>query len=64
MLQTRLSVRTVHSHTHKHADAAHVALLRARHKRPSGRRATEQREKLASPEVEHWLLPGTRCASL
>src|SRR5262245_39619004 len=28
------------------------------------RRAAEQRDELAAPEVEHGLLPGTRCASL
>jgi hypothetical protein len=59
--QTRLSVRTVHGHTHKHADAAHAfGLLRARRNRPRGRCAGQQRDELASPEVEHGLLPGTR----
>ena len=48
----------------EHADAPHtLALLRARRERPS-RRAAEQRDELASPEVEHGLLPGTRYASL
>jgi hypothetical protein len=38
--------------------------LPARGERPRGRRTAEQREELASSEVEHGLLPGTRCASL
>jgi predicted dithiol-disulfide oxidoreductase (DUF899 family) len=63
--QTRLSVRTVRGHTHKHAHATHAfGLLRARRNRPRGRCAGQQRDELASPEVEHGLLPGTRCASL
>jgi hypothetical protein len=41
----------------------HRWLVRARRERPRGR-AAEQRDELASSEVEHGLLPGTRCASL
>ena len=40
-----------------------LAMLRARRQRP-GSRATEQRDELASPDVEHGLLPGTRYPSL
>src|SRR5262249_31182037 len=39
-------------------------LLRARRERPRRRCAAEQRDQLASSEVEHGLLPGTRCAIL
>jgi hypothetical protein len=39
------------------------ALLRPGRERPR-RRPAEQRDELASPYVEHGLLPGTRCASL
>src|SRR5262245_56701465 len=45
------------------ADHRH-RLLRAHRERPRNRRAAEQRKELASPYVEHGLLPGTRCASL
>jgi hypothetical protein len=38
-------------------------LLRARRERPR-RRAAEERDEIAAPEVEHGLLPATRCASL
>src|SRR5260370_41404515 len=39
-------------------------LLRRRSERPRSCRPAEQRDELASSEVEHGLLPGTRCASL
>jgi hypothetical protein len=45
------------------ADHPDRRLLRARRQRPRCR-AAEQREELASSDVEHGLLPGTRCASL
>src|SRR5262249_15254213 len=45
-------------------DDRHRRLLRARRERPRCCRAAEQRQELASSEVEHGLLPGTRCASL
>jgi len=32
-------------------------LLRTRRKRPRGYRAAEQRDELAPPHTEHWLLP-------
>src|SRR5215472_10784693 len=38
--------------------------LRACRERPYRGCAAEQRDELASSEVEHGLLPGTRCASL
>ncbi len=41
-----------------------TCLLRTRRERPRSHRTAEQREKLASSEIEHGLLPGTRCASL
>src|SRR5262249_26099893 len=39
----------------KHADGRHVGLLRARRERPCRRRATEQRDELASLHV--WMAP-------
>jgi hypothetical protein len=42
----------------------HCRLLRARRERPRCRRTAEQRDEIASSEIEHGLLPGTRCASL
>src|SRR5262249_15294692 len=45
------------------ADHRQRRLLRARRERPR-RRAAEQRNELASSDVEHGLLPRTRCASL
>jgi hypothetical protein len=49
----------IHGRNHRHR-----WLLRARRDRPRGSRATEQRDELASSDVGHGLLPGTRCASL
>jgi hypothetical protein len=61
----RLSFGIVLGQALQHADTAYpIALLRARPKRPRGGRPAEQRDELTSPEVEHGLLPGTRCASL
>jgi hypothetical protein len=42
-------MRTVSGIGHQHADAPHpLRLLRARHERPSGRRAAEQRYERAA----------------
>jgi hypothetical protein len=47
------------------SDHRHCRLLRARRERPRRRStAREQRNELASPEVEHGLPPGTRWAGL
>src|SRR5215469_4282839 len=42
----------------QHADAPHAfGLLRARHERPRGCRATEQRDEVAAPQVGHRAFP-------
>src|SRR5262249_31479727 len=46
------------------SESSHSLLLRACRERPYRGCAAEQRDDLASSEVEHGLLPGTRCASL
>jgi len=54
-----LFVRAAKKPNHRHR-----RLLRARRERARSHRAPEQRDELASSQVEHGLLPGTRCASL
>src|SRR5262249_10238202 len=52
----RLCLRIALGKPHQHADAPHpVRLLRARHERPRGRRAAEQRDEVAPVHV--WMAP-------
>src|SRR5215510_8854085 len=46
---------------HDNGEGARWIDLRACRERPCRHRAAEQRDELASPWVEHGLLPGTRC---
>src|SRR4029434_2818869 len=51
--EARLSFSIIGDGIHEHADPAHLRLLRARRERPHSRRATEQLDEVAPPQVDH-----------